>query len=85
MKKTIIFLAIFLLAMSASVKAQDASSSARNQTIAFVGVNVIPMDKERVLKAQTVLIKNGTIAEIVPAAGLGEDELINRCYGRAAA
>ncbi|MBK9154884.1 MAG: amidohydrolase family protein [Chloracidobacterium sp.] len=34
------------------------------QTTAFVGVNVIPMDRERVLENQTVVIKNGVIAEI---------------------
>ena len=34
------------------------------QTTAFVGVNVIPMDKERVLNNQTVIIRNGLIAEI---------------------
>lgn len=33
------------------------------QTVAFTNVNVIPMDKERVLKNQTVLIKDGIIAE----------------------
>jgi imidazolonepropionase-like amidohydrolase len=34
------------------------------QTIAFVNVNVIPMDKERVLTNQTVLVKNGVISDI---------------------
>ena len=34
------------------------------QTTAFVGVNVIPMDRERVLKDQTVVVRNGVIAEI---------------------
>ncbi len=34
------------------------------QTTAFVGVNVVPMDRERVLTNQTVLVKNGLIAEI---------------------
>ena len=28
------------------------------------------------------VMRNGAITEIVPAAGLGEDELLNRCYGR---
>jgi imidazolonepropionase-like amidohydrolase len=32
--------------------------------IAFVGVNVIPMDRERVLQNQTVIVKSGVIAEI---------------------
>ena len=34
------------------------------QTVAFINVNVIPMDKEQSLKNQTVLIKNGVITEI---------------------
>jgi imidazolonepropionase-like amidohydrolase len=34
------------------------------QTVAFTNVNVIPMDRERVLAKQTVLVKNGVIAEI---------------------
>lgn len=37
------------------------------QTTAFVGVNVIPMDRERVLSDQTVIVKNGSITEIGPA------------------
>lgn len=37
---------------------------AQAQTTAFVGVNVIPMDRERVLTNQTVLVRNGAIAEI---------------------
>ena len=39
-------------------------SSASGQSVAFVGVNVIPMDRERVLTNQTVVIRNGIIAEI---------------------
>lgn len=38
--------------------------SGLSQTTAFVGVNVIPMDRERVLANQTVIVKNGVIAEI---------------------
>ena len=34
------------------------------QTTAFVGVNVVPMDRERVLAKQTVIVRNGVIAEI---------------------
>ena len=39
-------------------------SSASGQSVAFVGVNVIPMDRERVLTNQTVIVRNGVIAEI---------------------
>ncbi len=34
------------------------------QTTAFVSVNVIPMDRERVLTNQTVVVRNGVIVEI---------------------
>src|ERR1041384_7968855 len=34
------------------------------QTVAFTNVNVIPMDRERVLGNQTVVVKNGVIVEI---------------------
>ena len=34
------------------------------QTVAFTNVNVIPMDRERVLANQTVVIENGVIVEI---------------------
>ena len=41
-----------------------ASFTCSAQTTAFVGVNVIPMDRERVLNDQTVIVRNGKIAEI---------------------
>lgn len=34
------------------------------QTTAFVGVNVIPMDRERVIENQTVIVKSGVISKI---------------------
>jgi hypothetical protein len=58
--KRIIF-SLILLAVSAAV---GQSNPLDSKTTAFVGVNVIPMDKERVLQNQTVIVKNGLIAEI---------------------
>ena len=46
--KNICFVSILVLFSFMAVQAQ---------TVAFTNVNVIPMDKERVLKDQTVLIK----------------------------
>src|SRR5690606_39932360 len=34
--------------------------------IAFVGVNVVPMDRERVLEGHTVVIRDGRIASVAP-------------------
>ena len=51
-----LFLVVCLVAaLAASVSAQ---------TVAFTNVNVIPMDRERVLANQTVVVKNGLINEI---------------------
>ena len=53
MNKTILTLLLGLFAISAQA-----------QPIAFVDVNVIPMDRERVLPHQTVIVRDGLIAEI---------------------
>src|SRR5687768_17733273 len=50
-----------LFALMFTFAALAATASA--QTVAFTNVNVIPMDRERVLANQTVVIKNGLIAE----------------------
>jgi len=53
MNKTILTLLLSLFAISAQA-----------QTVAFVDVNVVPMDRERVLSHQTVIVRNGLISEI---------------------
>lgn len=54
MRKTLLPIAIFVVFISPAL----------GQTTAFVGVSVIPMDRERVLANQTVVVRNGVIAEI---------------------
>ena len=56
-----IFLFLILL-LPASAWARTNPSAA--ETVAFINVNVIPMDKERVLERQTVIVRKGTIVEI---------------------
>ena len=58
MKRSLILIG-FLLLLGISLHAQN---------VAFVGVNVIPMDRERILQDQTVIVRNGLIAEIGDAA-----------------
>ena len=58
MKTTTLVLLILLIAVSGAAKTKTPA------TVAFVNVNVVPMDKERVLPRQTVLVRNGTIVEI---------------------
>ncbi|HYP51639.1 MAG TPA: amidohydrolase family protein [Pyrinomonadaceae bacterium] len=58
------FLAITLCPPTSWRTTKAQTSVNQNETIAFIGVSVIPMDKERVLKNQTVFIRSGRIAEI---------------------
>jgi imidazolonepropionase-like amidohydrolase len=53
--KNILFVLILILFTFLAIQAQ---------TVAFTNVNVIPMDKERVLENQTVLVRDGFIVEI---------------------
>ncbi len=53
MKKLILALVVGLASIGGSA-----------QTTAFVGVNVVPMDRERILSNQTVIVKDGVITEI---------------------
>jgi len=52
---------LFLVLFAVSVSGQTSQTS---RTVAFIDVNLIPMDKERVVPHQTVIVRNGVIAEI---------------------
>lgn len=58
--KKIICLLILLTAFAPFAQASPLDAD----TTVFVGVNVIPMDRERVLRNQTVVVRNGVIAEM---------------------
>ena len=63
MKKLILLLSILLLATT--VLGQAGDSSPKGKLVAFVNVNVIPMDRERVLKNHTVMVLDGKIITII--------------------
>ncbi|MCS6951690.1 MAG: amidohydrolase family protein [Bryobacterales bacterium] len=52
------------------------------QVVVFENVNVIPMDRERILAARTVLVRDGRIAEIGPANRVRAPEGAVRVDGR---
>jgi imidazolonepropionase-like amidohydrolase len=52
------------------------------QTLAFVGVSVVPMDAERVLEHQTVVVRDGIIADIGPMTTTSVPEDARRIDGR---
>ena len=58
---------IFFITLTSSSFAQELISN-RQRDIVFRGVNVIPMDRERVIENQTVVVRNGRITAIGTAA-----------------
>ncbi len=73
MKRTTLLLLVISVLISA-VSAQAASYRAK-KTYAFTNVNVIPMDKEPVLRNRTVIVKNGIIKKISKRKKLPKDAI----------
>ena len=87
--KTCVLALVTAFAMShgtnSSTRAQAQGAAAQtspSQAVAFVGVNVVPMDRERVLENQTVLVRGGRIAEVGPASKVKVPEGALRVEGR---
>jgi imidazolonepropionase-like amidohydrolase len=66
----LVVIALLLLVAAAFVAARGAGADANPSggTIALVGVNVVPMDREHVLVNQTVVVQDGRIVSVAPAA-----------------
>ncbi len=62
----LVLLAMLLIVAAAFAAAPDAKP--QGGTIAFVDVNVVPMDREHVLANQTVVVQDGRIVSVAPAA-----------------
>ena len=58
-----VLLVIFVATSISSQRAQK-KETAEGRTYAFVNVNVVPMDKERVIKEQTVIVRGEKIIQI---------------------
>lgn len=58
------------------------AAAAAAQTVAFTNVNVIPMDRERVLENQTVLVRDGRIDAIGPQVKIPKNAQIVDGRGR---
>jgi imidazolonepropionase-like amidohydrolase len=77
-------LAVLCLASSACRGGEDDHEAATRLAAAFVGVNVAPMDKERILEAQTVIVRDGHIAAIGPSGEVEVPEGARRIEGQGA-
>jgi imidazolonepropionase-like amidohydrolase len=72
--------AVLLLSISCT-EVQAPTDGAARTFIAFVGVNVVPMDSERIVENQTVLVENGHIAAVGPAGEVEVPEGATRIDG----
>ena len=83
---------VFAAAVTTVIALRASSSEARDITtsrpsgatgpIAFIGVNVIPMDRNRVAANQTVIVQDGRIASIGPAGSTSVPANATRIDGR---
>ncbi len=72
MKAKACLLAVILI-INCFVVAQakkEPATAADNKVLAFVNVNVVPMDRERILEKQTVIVRDGRIAELGPTTDI---------------
>jgi hypothetical protein len=72
-----------LFTLTSAVFAQEPASN-RQRDIVFRGVNVIPMDRERVIENQTVVVRNGRITAMGDAkrVKVGADALVVEAAGK---
>ena len=63
-------LLVFLLVLLTGWVDEKPTLPAADGVYAFVNVNVVPMDEERVLEGQTVIVKDGRITEIGNASSV---------------
>lgn len=80
------FSVLFLLVLFSCFKliSQNPEAPQQAEIFAFTNVNVVPMDTERILENQTVVVDNGRIVEISPAgkAKLSEDAKVIDSKGK---
>lgn len=80
MKVKLLITGLLSLCLMTSISVSGARPLSRtgiSKVTAFVHANVIPMDQERVLNDQTVIIRNGRIAQIGPSSLLKAPRLAN--------
>ncbi|HLM54893.1 MAG TPA: amidohydrolase family protein [Pyrinomonadaceae bacterium] len=74
--------ALLLLGCGGPAGTTGAQSQWKEREVAFVNVNVVPMDSERVLAGQTVLVRGERIVEVGPASKVKVPAAALRVDGR---
>ncbi len=77
------YIHLFAVCLAASALAQTPVDS-RKQTVVFKSVNVVPMDSERVLENQDVVVHDGKILSIAPTGTgkVGKGALVVEAKGK---
>jgi imidazolonepropionase-like amidohydrolase len=75
-------LLVCLLSLPLSPLRSQGLVELKNRELVFRNVNVVPMDQERVLTDQTVVIKNGKITALSPTATYAKDALVVEGRGK---
>ncbi|WP_434386741.1 amidohydrolase family protein [Melittangium boletus] len=74
---------LFVVGMSSGCRSAPLSVPVVSErAVAFVGVHVVPMDTERVLADQTVVVRNGFITALGPSASITVPADAERIEGR---
>ncbi|MDX6386110.1 MAG: hypothetical protein QOK48_3683 [Blastocatellia bacterium] len=60
----VIFISLWALSFSMTAQTSGENRAVTQQFVAFVNVSVVPMDSERILNGQTVIVRDGRILEI---------------------
>jgi imidazolonepropionase-like amidohydrolase len=84
MRRPVVWLAgtmVIALALAATMRSVEGRQSTAVVT-AFTGVTVIPMDRERILPNQTVVVRDGRIASVGPASSIAAPAGAVRIDGR---
>ena len=64
MYKSMSVLCLIILSLFLTTSCRNHSSQQVHDAVAFVNVNVVPMDNERILEQQTVIVRKGKIEKI---------------------
>ncbi|HEX8354236.1 MAG TPA: amidohydrolase family protein [Pyrinomonadaceae bacterium] len=73
---------LLLLGCGGPAETPGALTPQKSQEVAFVNVNVVPMDSERVLSGQTVLVRGDRIVQVGPAGRVKVPDGALRVDGR---
>lgn len=77
-----LLLALLVLSACAHHSATVGQAVFRDGAVAFTNVNVLPMDEERVLRGQTVIVRDGIIIEVGPSEAIEVPASARRIDGK---